>query len=140
MKRIGGVIFVLGISLWACLATAQGFEKQKAAITAADQWLGLIDAGRYAESWQESATYFRNAVTEDQWAQLLNATRKPLGELVYRKVKNATFTTSLPGAPDGEYVVIQFETIFKKKGSAIETVTPMFEKDGGWRVSGYFIK
>ena len=29
---------------------------------------------------------------------------------------------------------------FKKKDSAIETVTPMAEKDGGWRVSGYFIK
>jgi hypothetical protein len=46
----------------------------------------------------------------------------------------------LPGAPDGEYVVIQFETSFENKKSAIETVTPMIEINGGWRVSGYFIK
>ncbi len=48
--------------------------------------------------------------------------------------------TSLPGAPDGEYVVISYETSFTNKKSAIETVTPMLDKDGKWRVSGYFIK
>jgi hypothetical protein len=46
----------------------------------------------------------------------------------------------LPGAPDGEYVVIQYETSFEKKAFAIETVTPSFEKDGIWRVSGYYIE
>ena len=50
------------------------------------------------------------------------------------------YKTSVPGAPDGEYVVIQFQTIFEHKASAIETVTPSKEKDGAWRVSGYYIK
>lgn len=68
------------------------------------------------------------------------AVRKPLGKLISRKVKNKNYTTSLPGAPDGEYVVIQFETSFEKKKSAIETVTPMMDKDRNWRVSGYYIK
>jgi hypothetical protein len=36
--------------------------------------------------------------------------------------------------------VIQFDTSFKNKKSAIETVTAMLDKDGKWRVSGYFIK
>jgi hypothetical protein len=45
----------------------------------------------------------------------------------------------LPGAPEGEYVVIQYETQFEHKAGAIETVTPLREKDGSWRVSGYFI-
>jgi hypothetical protein len=31
-------------------------------------------------------------------------------------------------------------TGFAEKKSAIETVTPMMEKDGQWRVSGYFIR
>ena len=47
---------------------------------------------------------------------------------------------ALPGAPDGEYVVIQYESSFEHKQSAIETVTPMLDTDGKWRVSGYFIK
>jgi hypothetical protein len=66
--------------------------------------------------------------------------RKPLGKLISRSIKDATHTTSLPGAPDGEYVVIQFQTSFENKKSAIETITPMMDPDGVWRVSGYFIK
>ncbi|KPJ71393.1 hypothetical protein AMJ52_08655, partial [candidate division TA06 bacterium DG_78] len=63
-----------------------------------------------------------------------------LGKLVSRTVKSAKYTTSLPGAPDGEYVVIQYEASFENKQSAIETVTPMKDTDGAWRVSGYYIK
>ncbi len=37
-------------------------------------------------------------------------------------------------------VVIQYDTSFQNKASAIETVTPSLEKDGVWRVSGYFVK
>ncbi len=48
--------------------------------------------------------------------------------------------SSLPGAPDGNYVVIQFKTTFEHKAQAVETVTPMLENDGVWRVTGYFIK
>ena len=48
--------------------------------------------------------------------------------------------TELPGAPDGEYVVFQFDTQFERKRAAVETVTPMCDPDGSWRVSGYFIR
>jgi hypothetical protein len=66
--------------------------------------------------------------------------RKPLGPLVSRKVKSAQELTSLPGAPDGHYIVMQFETSFANKKSAIETVTFMQEKDGKWKAAGYYIK
>lgn len=70
----------------------------------------------------------------------MQVVRKPLGKLVSRRVKSAIFKTSLSGAPDGQYVVIEFETSFESKKLAIETVTPMMDKDGKWRVSGYYIK
>ena len=70
----------------------------------------------------------------------MQAVRTPLGSLISRQVKTQTYKTELPGAPDGEYVVIQFDTSFENKRSAIETVTPMRDKDGAWRVSGYFIR
>ncbi len=40
----------------------------------------------------------------------------------------------------GKYVVIQFDTVFEHKASASETVTPMLDPDGVWRVSGYFFR
>jgi len=114
--------------------------KEEAAVSATQKWLSLVDDGKYLESWKEAAEYFKNAMKPDQWEQSLQAVRKPLGKLLSREVKSKSYTTSLPGAPDGEYVVIQFETSFENKKSAVETVTPVLDKDGNWRVSGYFIQ
>ena len=113
---------------------------EKAAVSASLAWLALIDAGRYDESWQETAQLFKAAVTKQQWRTSMVAYRKPLGKLISRTLKTKTYATSLPGAPDGDYVVIQYTTIFENKKSAIETITPMLDGDGQWRVSGYYIK
>ena len=106
----------------------------------AEAWLVLVDEGKYPESWQDAATLFRTAVSREQWATAAGAVRKSYGKPISRKVKSAVFCTSLPGAPDGQYVVIQFETSFEHKKNAIETVTPMMDKDGKFHVSGYYIK
>ena len=66
--------------------------------------------------------------------------RGPLGKLVSRKLKSREYTEKMPGAPDGKYVVIQYDSVFEKKASAVETVTSMADPDGAWRVSGYFIR
>lgn len=133
-------LLVLSLSLWGLFTVAQGAEKEKVAVAEAEQWLSLVDAGKYEQSWKEAAEYFRNAVSQDKWEQSLQAVRSPLGKLISREVKSTMYKTSLPGAPDGEYVIIQFFTSFSNKKSAIETVTPMLEKDGSWRVTGYYIK
>ena len=133
-------LLVLSLSLLGSLAEAQNNEKEKTAVAAAEQWLSLVDEGKYDQSWKEAAKYFKNAVSQDKWYQSLQAVRNPLGKLISRKVKTQVYKTTLPGAPDGEYVVIQFETSFKNKKAAVETVTPMMDKDGVWRVSGYYIK
>ena len=140
MKRIVVVGLAISIVLLVSISCATDAEKEKAAVAAAERWLTLTDTGKYSESWQESAEYFKNAVKQDQWEQMLQSVRTPLGDVISRKLETKTYKTSLPGAPDGQYVVIQFETYFQNKKAAIETVTPMFDKDGRWRVSGYYIK
>ncbi|MCJ7830665.1 MAG: DUF4019 domain-containing protein, partial [Desulfobacterales bacterium] len=87
-----------------------------------------------------ASTFFQEAVTEQNWASSLKAVRKPLGKLVSRNIVKAQEETSLPGAPDGRYVVLSFKTAFQQKKSAIETVTFMLDKDKKWRAAGYFIK
>ncbi|MFA5321127.1 MAG: DUF4019 domain-containing protein [Smithella sp.] len=131
---------VIGLILGTVTVLAEKSDREKAAIAAAEQWLTIVDKGKYVESWKESSEYFQQALTQDQWEQALKAVRKPLGKLISREVKSATYTTSLPGTPDGQYVVIQFNTSFENKKSGIETVTPKMDKDGKWRVTGYYIK
>jgi hypothetical protein len=131
---------VIGLVLAVIAPVGGSPEKEKPAVASAERWLGLVDQGKYAESWKEAATLFRNAINQGQWEQSLQGVRKPLGKLITRKIRTKTYRTSLPGAPDGEYVVIEFESSFENKKSAVETVTPMMDKDGKWRVSGYYIK
>jgi len=139
-RKVLFVIICVSLILLNWLPVFANETAEKRALEASDMWLKLSDSGRYSESWETAAELFRNAISKEQWSQSLNAVRKPLGKVIKRTVKSKQYATSLPGAPDGDYVVIQYETSFEKKKSSIETVTPMLEKDGKWRVSGYYIK
>jgi len=112
---------------------------EDAAQESAEAWLDLIDEERY-ESWDEAASLVKDAVTKENWGRSIGGARNPMGSVVSRNVKSRTYAESLPGAPDGKYVVIQYDTVFANKKSAVETITPMMDADGEWRVSGYYIK
>ena len=142
MKSRAGLVLLLTIlSILFSLNPIQANEvAEKGAIAASGAWLSLVDEGNYAESWNQAAGLFKNAVTKEQWQSTVKAVRTPLGKVVVRKLKSKKYTETMPGAPDGGYVVIQYETTFENKKSAVETVTPMLDKDGKWRVSGYYIK
>jgi hypothetical protein len=129
------ILVNLAIPAWAANEAAV-----KAAIKAADAWLRIVDSGDYRHSWEQASSFFKQRVPEQVWEQQAAQVRGPLGNVVTRKVKHAVYTTSLPGVPDGQYVVIQYDTSFQNKKSAIETMTPMLDTDGQWRVSGYYIK
>ena len=122
------------------IALAFADEQTDQGVAAAKTWLGLVDAKQYKESWVEAAPFFKDRITENDWVKMISLARGPFGEVKSRELKDAKFATSLPGAPDGEYVVIQFKTSFAKKADATETITPMKDDKGAWRVSGYFIK
>jgi|GEM_PF-364551 len=109
-------------------------------ITAARGWLAIIDNGDYGKSWDEAADFLKGAVKKADLEKSFEAVRKPLGAVKSREANSAMYTKAVPGAPDGQYVVIQFKTVFENKEEAVETVTPMLDNDGKWRVSGYYIK
>lgn len=112
----------------------------QAGIKAATDWLGQVDAGDYSGSWSNAAAYFRAAVPSADWVNSLAAFRTPMGAMTARTIKTARLATTMPGAPDGHYVLIQFDAAFANKKSAVETATVMLETTGVWRVSGYFIR
>jgi hypothetical protein len=131
---------VLTLAMFAAIPAWAEQKPEDAAQTVAEAWLKLIDEGKDETSWDQAATLFKGAVTKEQWKQALAGARGPLGKLVSRKVKSRQYMEQVPGGPDGKYVVIQYDTVFEKKASAVETVTPMMDKDGTWRVSGYVIR
>lgn len=115
-------------------------EDVRDAEEAADRWLALVDAGDYTHAWDEAAALLKGAIARDAFAASVHAARSTFGDLKSRTRTSSTYATTLPGAPDGEYVVIETSARFDRKQHAVETVTPMKDPDGTWRVSGYFIR
>ena len=140
MKRFLLFLFCFPMIVGGSCLRAQETEGIANAKTAALAWLAIVDADHYAQSWDAAAALFQAGVPKAQWERAVESARSPLGAVKLRTLTSATFARSLPGAPDGEYVVIQFETDFQNRKAAVETVTPAREKDGSWKVSGYFIK
>ena len=139
MNRFSAPLLIGLLLLAPCLARAA--EPASAdAVEVATDWLSLVDAGTYEESWRQSGALFRQAITKEQWSQALGAARTSLGELRTRRLESRTEATALPGVPDGRYVVMQFAAPFASRAPALETVTTALEADGHWRVVGYFIK
>jgi hypothetical protein len=143
MKRPGIPAIAFGLAAFGlaalALSQAAGDAVEKAQ-TAAQSWLAQTDSGKYADSWDAAAEIFKSKITKADWEKALTSVRKPLGAVQSRKLKSATFTRSLPQLPDGEYVIIQYDTRFESQPAAVETASAVREKDGAWRIGGYFIR
>ncbi len=107
------------------------------ASTAGQIWLALLDDQKYEESWNQAGSMFRDQVPQQQWTDALKKSREPLGPLVSRTASRVQLTTSLRGAPDGEYAIIHFTTSLRNK-SITERLT-LVKEDGRWRVAAYAI-
>ena len=110
-------------------------------LAASERWLGLIDSGKLGAAWDGGAKVLQQAVTRNDWIKGIGEARKPFGKLASRNRERFARTHKIPGAPDGDYAIIQFTATFANGKRALEEVTWMLDTDGGtWRVSGYYIR
>jgi hypothetical protein len=115
------------------LAEEQAAERQ------ALGYLGYLDHGRYADSYAYTGMLIRAQLDRDSFAKQLEKARAGTGALVSRELIDASYTTTVPGAPDGQYVVLHYAASFANRQQAEETLTLSLAK-GYWRVNGYYIK
>ncbi|MBB3694799.1 hypothetical protein FHY05_003451 [Sphingomonas sp. BK580] len=109
------------------------------ASSAARKWVELLDAGEWDASWQAAAEVFKSSITPTQWEAKSQTVRAPLGQVSSRVLRSVVPTKTLPGAPAGNYQVLQFQTRYATKPEGMETVV-LSHENGTWRVSGYFIR
>ncbi len=113
--------------------------EEQAAERQALGFLGYLDHGRFADSYAYTGMLIRTQLDRNAYAKQLEKARAGVGALLSRELINATYTTTVPGAPEGQYVVLNYGASFANRQQAEETVTLAFAK-GYWRVSGYYIK
>ena len=128
------------VLLAASPAMAADDARTTAAIRAAENFLLLLDTGQYGQSWDTTASLFKKQMPKETWVREVGGLLSSVGMVNNRNIVSAEYKTSLPGAPDGEYVVIHYRSSYAKKQEAVETVTPMLDDDGQWRVAGYYLK
>jgi predicted transcriptional regulator len=111
-----------------------------AATEATNHWLAIVDAGKFADSWKNTAEVFKLGMPEAEWVVDLDAIRVKLGKTTMRELKTAQFSTTLRGAAlTGQYVTISYLTKFALAPLAQETLVVSKEADGEWRIAGYNI-
>jgi len=106
----------------------------------AGRWLALADAGDARATWEAAGPAFQAAASADAWSEKLQAVRAPLGPLTSRVEAVAQRLHALPDAPPGEYVVLQYHSVYDARLAVVETLTLQQEAAGEWRVVGYHIR
>lgn len=107
----------------------------QASAIAAQAWLTLVDQNKFGESWDKSASLTKLTVHKDEWIQILEKTRAPLGSVTSRQVVDQRTAKDPGGMPQGDYVVMFYKTVFSHK-PAFELLT-LYLEDGQWVVLTY---
>ncbi len=132
------VSMLLALLLAACDSPTTTLYEE-AARNAAEQWLTRTDGGDHAGAWDAAAPLFRAGIRKEVWEGTQKALLEQLGRPDRRELIAAKYTASVPGSPEGEFVLIQYRRPVRAGGPVMETLT--MERFGEeWRTSGYYIQ
>lgn len=140
MKVIAAVVILSASIFIAPIAAGERASAVHKGQEAAVAWLDLLDSGQYAASWDQAAPQLQRTMPRPAWDAKVRAQRAPLGPVVARRLKWANYTETLPELPAGQYVILEYETRFANRVSAAETVTPVKDAHGRWKVGAYSIR
>jgi hypothetical protein len=114
-------------------------EKIDLAQPVAIAFLQMIDAGQYGQSWQSASRLMQERVSQQAWEEKLKDARTRSGQLVSRDRTSATYSTEAQDSPEGEYIMLIYDSRFEHAEDVSEYVTVM--RDGeDWKVAGYFME
>lgn len=108
-------------------------------LTEVYDWIALIDAGRYFQSWQYAGDYFKQNIEAAAWNQVLQATRGELGGVASRELVAFGRKSSIEGMPDGDYLLLKFRTLFAEEEQRHELLF-LVEHRESLKVVGYYIQ
>lgn len=103
----------------------------------AKKYVEDLDKGLYSQSWVEGDKLFQSTIDEKDWTLALEGSRKLLGKVQSRNLKDQRIAWNPKGLPPGAYMVVIYNTAFEKSPAATELVTLRLGSDNKWRVLTY---
>lgn len=115
--------------------------RKEAAFGSAEKWLLVVDNGDFAPVWENASAFVKRTKNHDAWLASIAAARSGLGKTLGRKTSRHLHTKALPDLPRGEYMLLEFVSVFEHRPeSVVESITALQDEDGVWRVIDYSIK
>lgn len=127
------LLAMLPLSAWA------GADEQGAPAAAATRFIALLDAGSVDAAWQELTPLARMIKSEARWQPLQQSLRTAYGPVEKRSMRGVTLQHRYSMLPDGHYAIVQFDTVFRNKRAAVETIVLGQSQDSRWQVHDYII-
>lgn len=111
------------------------------ALEKTQQWLSFLDADNLDKCYETAAPFLKSSINKEKFHQaILNAQKVIGGKVNSRKFLSMAHKESLPNAPAGNYMVIQYNSVLSNGNKALEVITPMIDKETNqWKVAGYYI-
>ena len=135
--RIGIVLLLLLALLPGRAPAGEADQRQLAA--SAGSFVALLDSGDLPAAWQRLTPLAQTIKSEAHWQRLHQALRSAYGPLEMRILRGVTLQSRYVMLPDGSYAIVQFDSAFRHKQGAVETVVLALGADGNWRVHDYVI-
>ncbi len=138
-------VFLLLVARQVARAQESGPAPQEA-IDAGNAFLKLIDHGQYDDSWDACASTIKNTITKSSWDTVMKINRARFGTLVSRKLESAQAAITVPGSPEGQYVILEYKGSFNLRKSEGTTTKPTTEtvvitnENGKWLGYQYSIR
>jgi DNA-binding CsgD family transcriptional regulator len=107
---------------------------ESSATLAARNFIALVDAGNWQDSYAAWGEHFHSVNTLEAWRSASVGGRVPLGRVLSRRLLSEE---EIPVPPAGNQLV-RFETKFANKAHATERLT-LVQEGGSWKIVGYTI-
>ena len=134
------ILSFLAIIIYPQYSNKPDQHKVDAARVAAEEFLQMVDAGQFENSWQVSANYLQQKVKLPEWTEKLTRIKADYGPLQARELNKAAIAAPVDELPNREILLLTYQTDFEKQAERKELVTMLLDPQGGWQVVGYFIK
>jgi hypothetical protein len=114
---------------------------EKVAMEKAKYWLEVIDTDTLGGAYDIASPVLKRRYDREDWIHDLETARQPFGLVASRSVdETSNLRTELEGYPPGEYIVVEFETIFQDHREGREIVVMRKGEDGEWRAANYHLE
>ena len=133
------ILSVLAIIIIPQITNRPDANKKQATTIAAQEFLQMVDAEKYADSWLIADPYLKKTIPQKEWEEKLTKIRAAIGPVTQRSLESVSFTAPAEELPDSEFILLEYSSQFKLKEVG-EVVTVVLGEDNRWRVVGYFLQ